>query len=99
MQETILIIDDEVQIRRLLEITLSASGYKISEASTGKEGLTLAATRQPAFAGVERRRHHLVCGGLAGGMRARRVHARYRLRADHAGEFRDPVDACAGARA
>jgi two-component system, OmpR family, KDP operon response regulator KdpE len=39
----ILIIDDEVQIRRLLEITLSANGYKISEASTGKEGLALAA--------------------------------------------------------
>jgi two-component system KDP operon response regulator KdpE len=47
MQECILIIDDEVQIRRLLEITLSANGYKISEASTGKEGLTLAATGQP----------------------------------------------------
>jgi two-component system KDP operon response regulator KdpE len=45
----ILIIDDEVQIRRLLEITLSASGYKISEASTGKEGLTMAATRQPVL--------------------------------------------------
>ena len=45
----ILIIDDEVQIRRLLEITLSASGYKISEASSGKEGLTMAATRQPAL--------------------------------------------------
>jgi len=44
---TILIIDDEVQIRRLLEITLSANGYKISEASTGKEGLALAATGQP----------------------------------------------------
>jgi len=49
MQETILIIDDEVQIRRLLEITLSASGYKISEASTGKEGMTMAAMRQPAL--------------------------------------------------
>ncbi len=44
---TILIIDDEVQIRRLLEITLSANGYKISEASSGKEGLALAATGQP----------------------------------------------------
>ncbi len=44
---TILIIDDEVQIRRLLEITITASGYKISEASTGKEGLALAATIQP----------------------------------------------------
>jgi two-component system KDP operon response regulator KdpE len=47
--EPILIIDDEVQIRRLLEITLSASGYKISEASTGKEGLVMAANRQPAL--------------------------------------------------
>lgn len=46
---TILIIDDEVQIRRLLEITLSANGYKISEASTGKEGLVLAATGQPVL--------------------------------------------------
>jgi two-component system KDP operon response regulator KdpE len=45
--DTILIIDDEVQIRRLLEITLSAKGYKVSEASTGKEGLTMAATRHP----------------------------------------------------
>jgi len=44
-----LIIDDEVQIRRLLEITLSANGYKISEASSGKEGLALAATRQPVL--------------------------------------------------
>jgi two-component system, OmpR family, KDP operon response regulator KdpE len=39
----ILIIDDEVQIRRLLDITLSADGYRISVASTGKEGLALAA--------------------------------------------------------
>jgi two-component system, OmpR family, KDP operon response regulator KdpE len=46
---TILIIDDEVQIRRLLEITLSANGYKISEASTGKEGLSLAATGHPVL--------------------------------------------------
>src|ERR1035437_2699462 len=44
---TILIIDDEVQIRRLLEITLSASGYKIAEATTGKEGLILATTVHP----------------------------------------------------
>ena len=49
MQETILIIDDEVQIRRLLEITLSAHNYKISEASTGKEGLSLTASIQPAL--------------------------------------------------
>ncbi|MHC1774144.1 MAG: response regulator [Lentimicrobium sp.] len=45
----ILIVDDEVQIRRLLEITLSASGYLISEASTGKEGLIMAATTHPVL--------------------------------------------------
>jgi len=49
VKDTILIIDDENQIRRLLEITLSANGYKIIEASTGKEGVTLAASQQPAL--------------------------------------------------
>ena len=49
LAETILIIDDEVQIRRLLEITLASNGYKISEASTGKEGLIAAATHHPAL--------------------------------------------------
>jgi two-component system, OmpR family, KDP operon response regulator KdpE len=47
--DNILIIDDELQIRRLLEITLSANGYKISGASTGKEGLSMAATSQPVL--------------------------------------------------
>jgi two-component system, OmpR family, KDP operon response regulator KdpE len=47
--ETILVIDDEVQIRRLLEITLSSNGFKISEAATGKEGLVAAATHHPAL--------------------------------------------------
>ena len=45
--DPILIIDDEVQIRRLLEITLSANGFKVFEASSGKEGLVLAATQHP----------------------------------------------------
>jgi two-component system, OmpR family, KDP operon response regulator KdpE len=49
MHETILIIDDETQIRRLLEITLSANHYRIAEASTGKEGLALAASLQPSL--------------------------------------------------
>ena len=48
LSDTILIIDDEVQIRRLLEITLSSTGYKIFEASSGKEGLVAAATHNPA---------------------------------------------------
>ena len=45
----ILIIDDEVQIRRLLEITLNLNGYKVSEASTAKEGIIAAATHNPAL--------------------------------------------------
>jgi len=49
VKDTILIIDDEVQIRRLLDITLSANGFKIVEASTGKEGITLAASQQPGL--------------------------------------------------
>jgi two-component system KDP operon response regulator KdpE len=48
-KETILVIDDELQIRRLLEITLSASGYKVLQSSTGKEGLVDAATLHPSL--------------------------------------------------
>ncbi len=47
--DNILIIDDELQIRRLLEITLSANGYTISEAATGKEGLSMAGTCKPVL--------------------------------------------------
>ena len=49
MEDTILIIDDEVQIRSLLEITLEANGFRTSEAATGKEGLALAASVQPVL--------------------------------------------------
>ncbi|MDR2919494.1 MAG: response regulator [Tannerella sp.] len=47
--DTILVVDDESQIRRLLEITLSSSGYKITEATTGKEGIQMAASHQPSL--------------------------------------------------
>ncbi|HMG82196.1 MAG TPA: response regulator [Ferruginibacter sp.] len=40
----ILVIDDEIQIRKLLEITLESSGYKVAKANTAKEGLAAAAT-------------------------------------------------------
>jgi two-component system KDP operon response regulator KdpE len=49
LQETILIIDDEVQIRRLLEITLSSNGYKIAEAASGKDGMIAAAIHHPTL--------------------------------------------------
>lgn len=47
--DTILIIDDEIQIRRLLEITLGSNGYKTIFASSGKEGLAAAATHHPSL--------------------------------------------------
>lgn len=43
----ILIIDDEVQIRKLLEITLQSNDYKVNEAATAKEGLITAANHPP----------------------------------------------------
>lgn len=43
----ILIIDDEPQIRKLLEITLESSGYATVGAATGREGMALAANRPP----------------------------------------------------
>lgn len=45
--DKILVVDDELQIRRLLDITLSASGYKVIMAATGKEGIVMAASLQP----------------------------------------------------
>lgn len=44
---TILVIDDEPQIRRLLRVVLEAADYKVFEASTGQEGLVEAASRLP----------------------------------------------------
>lgn len=44
---SILIIDDELQIRRFLRISLEAGGYDVHEAVTAQEGLTLAATKRP----------------------------------------------------
>jgi two-component system, OmpR family, KDP operon response regulator KdpE len=43
----ILIIDDEPQIGRALRIILSAHGYDVHVATTGEEGLDLAATTSP----------------------------------------------------
>jgi len=44
---TILVIDDEAQIRKLLEIALEANEYRVLFATNGKEGITMAASHQP----------------------------------------------------
>ncbi len=43
----VLVIDDEAQIRRLLELTLESNGYKVRSAAAGKEGITKTASERP----------------------------------------------------
>jgi len=44
---TILVIDDEPQIRKFLRISLASQGYKVLEAGTGNDGLSQAALGKP----------------------------------------------------
>lgn len=44
---TILVIDDEAQIRKFLRISLGAQGYRVLEAGTGADGLALVALERP----------------------------------------------------
>jgi len=46
-KEEILIIDDEPQIRKLLQITLESNDYKIIQATNGIEGIHLADSHSP----------------------------------------------------
>ncbi len=43
----VLVIDDEVQIRRFLKISLEANGYSVHEAGNGHEGIFIAAKVRP----------------------------------------------------
>jgi two-component system KDP operon response regulator KdpE len=43
----ILVVDDEIAIRKLLDITLSSNGYKVFHAATAREGLLMAANHPP----------------------------------------------------
>ncbi|MFI8983473.1 response regulator [Ectopseudomonas khazarica] len=44
---SILLIDDEAQIRKFLRIALSAQGYRVLEAANGEDGLAQAALQSP----------------------------------------------------
>jgi two-component system, OmpR family, KDP operon response regulator KdpE len=47
LKPTVLVIDDETQIRRLLRVCLEANGYRVIEAETGQGGITQAAQHPP----------------------------------------------------
>jgi two-component system KDP operon response regulator KdpE len=49
MNPVALIIDDEVQIRRLLRVVLEGENYHVHEAETGQQGLVEIANRRPAI--------------------------------------------------
>lgn len=44
---TALVIDDELQIRRLLRVCLESNNYRVLEATTGQEGVSAAAQHRP----------------------------------------------------
>src|SRR5690349_18754146 len=45
----ILVIDDEVQIQKLLDITLKANNYTVTQAVTAKEGIIMASNHPPGL--------------------------------------------------
>jgi two-component system KDP operon response regulator KdpE len=47
LRPIVLLIEDEVQIRRFLHAALDSHGFRLIEAATGSDGLAAAATRQP----------------------------------------------------
>ncbi len=49
ISENILVIDDEIQIRRLLKITLDNLGYKVYEADNAKNGLIESINCRPSL--------------------------------------------------
>ncbi len=47
VKPTALVIDDEMQIRRLLRVCLESNNYRVIEAATGQEGISAAAQHRP----------------------------------------------------
>jgi ActR/RegA family two-component response regulator len=54
---TLLLVEDDPQIQRFLLAALEAHAYELLIASTGAEGLKLAATRQPDSRAMMRAAH------------------------------------------
>ncbi len=46
-EPVVLVVDDEIQIRRLLSVSLEANGFRVHEAATGQDGLLQTAMLKP----------------------------------------------------
>ncbi len=46
-KQTILVIDDENQIQRLLKLTLESNGFSVRSAANGNDGVVMAASERP----------------------------------------------------
>jgi DNA-binding NtrC family response regulator len=55
---TILVVDDELQIRRVLCSTLSSNGYDVIEAKNGQEAIEMAVREQPDLILVQQQHIH-----------------------------------------
>lgn len=53
MSAKIVVIDDEIQIRRMLRIALKSDGYDVTEAENGERGLAAIARQQPDLVVVD----------------------------------------------
>lgn len=49
VRKPVLVIDDEIQIRRFLKVALEPHGFEVIEAATGGEGLIAATSHRPEF--------------------------------------------------
>lgn len=47
VKPSVLVVDDELQMRRLLRVCLEGNGYRVVEATNGQEALTEVAQRRP----------------------------------------------------
>ncbi len=75
MLSRILVVDDEPQIRKTLEVNLRARRYEVDLASTGEEALELAARHHPDVVildlGLPASTASTWCGACAAGARCR----------------------------
>lgn len=70
MTTRVLVVDDEPQIQRALEVNLVARGYQVDVAATGEEALALASSRRPDVVLLDLGLPGLDGLGVIGGLRA-----------------------------